>query len=111
FTTGEDLNLAVRFENTGKVQAGPFGKVSVTKGDELVYDVDFNDKEQRDMVLPGSARRFTVPLEQIGGIGKYTVSATFTYGTQNKTIEVTESFWLIPRTAIIAGAVGLVLLI
>lgn len=111
FTNGQDVSVSTRFENTGNVQAGPFGKISVTKGDELVYDTNFNVSDQRDMVLPGSARRWKVPLEQIGGIGKFTVNATFTYGTKNQTIEVSESFWLIPRNAIIGGAVGIVLLI
>lgn len=108
FTTGENIEVATRFENKGKVQAGPFGMISVTKGDEIVYEADFNNKEQRDMVLPGSARRWNVPLEGIEGFGQYTVSATFTYGANNQTIEVSESFWVIPMPVIIAAAAGLV---
>ena len=111
FTTGENMTVTARFENTGNVQAGPFGKVSLLKGDKVVYEDDFNNKEQRDMVLPSSARRWNIPIEQVGGLGKYTVSATFTYGAQNKTIEVSESFWVIPRNAIIAGAVGIIVII
>src|SRR5690606_20481425 len=95
----------------GAVQAGPFGKISVTRGDDVVYETDFNNKDQRDVVLPDSARRWNIPVEDISSFGKYTVSATFTYGADNKTIEVSESFWVIPRNVIIAAIAGLILLI
>jgi len=111
YVNGDGLSLFVRFDNTGNVQAGPFGKVSVQKGSEVVYEADFNDSEQRDMVLPGSARRWTIPLEQTTGFGKYTVSATFTYGAKNQTIQMSDSFWVIPRNTIIAAAVGALVLI
>lgn len=111
FVSGDNIVVTARFENKGNVHAGPFGKISLLKGDKVVYEDDFNDKEQRDVVLPSSARRWTIPLEQVSGIGRYTVAATFTYGSDNKTIEVSESFWVIPRNAIILGVAGVVLLI
>lgn len=111
FVNYDNITVTARFENTGNVQAGPFGKVSLSKGDTVVHEADFNNKEQRDMVLPSSARRWTVPLEHVSGIGRYTVTATFTYGADNKTIDVSESFWVIPRNAIIAGSVGILVVI
>lgn len=111
FVSGDNVAVTARFENKGAVQAGPFGKLSVLKGKNVVYEVDFNNSEQRDMVLPNSARRWNIPVEQISSLGKYTVSATFTYGVKNQTIEVSETFWVVPRNAIIAGAVGLLVLI
>lgn len=111
FRSADDLKAVFRFENKGNIQLGPFGKVSVTQGDKLVYDYDFNDKNPRDVILPDGARRFEVPLQDIGDFGYYTVQATFTYGTENKTIEVERSFWVIPTAYIIGAIVAVLLLI
>ena len=114
FQTPNDLNATVRFQNQGNVQIGPFGKLSVKQGDTVVYETDFNNKDQRDMILPDSARRWDIPLKKIGSFGNYTVSAVFTYGKKNQTIEVSQSFWVVPQFVIFAtiGAVlGLIALI
>lgn len=111
FQTPKDLLVTFRLQNTGSVQEGPFGKVSVKQGDKVVYAADFNNKTPRDMILPDSARRWDVPLQNIGDFGHYTVSATFTYGQKNQTIEVTESFWVIPLGVIIGAIAGIFVLI
>lgn len=111
FNTPNNLQASVRFENKGGLQAGPFGKVSVKKGDNVVYEADFNNSNPRDTILPDSARRWDIPLDKIEKFGHYTVNATFTYGAKNQTIEVTKSFWVIPTTYIIVAIVGLVVLI
>lgn len=111
FRTPNDLKVSFRFENKGNVQLGPFGKISVQQGKKLVYDADFNNKNPRDMILPDGARRWDIPLKNIGSFGYYTVSATFTYGSKNQSIDVTKSFWVIPTAYIIAALVTLVVLI
>lgn len=111
FRTANDLQLALRFKNLGNVQLGPFGKISVTQGDKVVYEEDFNVQEPRDVVLPDSARKWSIPLKQIGEFGHYTVNATFTYGTDNQTIEVQQSFWVIPQYIIFAAIALAVLLL
>jgi hypothetical protein len=111
FRTPNNLQATVRFENKGSVQLGPFGKVSVKQGDKVIYASDFNNKTPRDMTLPDSARRWDIPLKNIGNFGKYTVTAVFTYGSKNQSIEVTKSFWVIPTTVIIWSIVGLIVLI
>jgi uncharacterized membrane protein len=111
FRTPNNLQATVRFENKGSIQLGPFGKVSVKKGDKVIYASDFNNKNPRDMTLPDSARRWDIPLKNVGTFGKYTVSAVFTYGTKNQTIEVTRSFWVISTAVIIWSIVGLIVLI
>ena len=111
FRTANDLNVALRFMNKGNVQLGPFGKISVKQGDKVVYETDFNAANPRDVILPDSGRKWDVPLKEIGEFGHYTVSATFTYGTTNQTIEVSKSFWVIPQYLIIAAiAVAVILL-
>ncbi len=111
FQDGDDLSLALRFENKGSIQEGPSGVVSVKKGDTVVYTAKFNDNDPREMVLPDSARRWDEALKNIDGFGHYTVYGTFTYGQKNQTIEVTKSFWVIPWSVIIGAIVGLVVLI
>lgn len=111
FQTPDNLKVAVRFKNSGSVQLAPFGQLSVKQGDKVVYSSNFNTSTPRDMVLPDSARRWDIPLDKIGKFGHYQVTATFTYGSKNQTIEVTKSFWVIPMYVIIAAIVGLVVLI
>lgn len=111
FRDGENLTVLARFKNEGSVQEGVFGKVSVKKGNDVVYSADFNNKNPRDMVLPDSVRRWDIPLKSISGFGHYTVYGTFTYGAKNQTIEVTRSFWVIPLFVIIAAAALLIVFI
>jgi hypothetical protein len=105
FRTPNNLSLLLRFQNKGNLQEAPFGQVYVQKGKKVVYSYDFNQVEPKDQVLPDSARRWTIPLKGLGKFGKYTVGATFTYGTKGQTIEITKTVWIVP-TVIIASIVG-----
>lgn len=111
FQTPDNLLVTFRFENKGSLQIGPFGQLSVQKGDKVVYSKNFNDKTPKDMVLPDSARRWDIPLEKIDKFGHYKVTGTFTYGKDNQTIQVERSFWVIPLAYMIGGAIGIVALI
>lgn len=111
FQNPNDLQVAFRFQNKGSVQLGPFGQIAVKQGKKIIYSADFNTKDQRDMVLPDSARRWEIPLKKIGGFGKYDVIATFTYGKKNETLEVKKTFWVVPMTVMIATGVGVLVLI
>jgi len=111
FRTPNDLKVAFRFENKGNIQLGPFGKISVSQGDKVIYETDFNNKTPKDVILPDGARRWEVPLEKIGDFGYYTVNATFTYGSKNQSIDVEKSFWIIPTAYIIGAIVALLLLV
>lgn len=110
FRTANDLNASLRFKNDGTVQLGPIGKITVKKGDAVVYETEFNNNDPRDMTLPASARRWDVPLENMSGFGKYSVVATFSYGKNNQTIEVAKSFWVIP-TVMIIGLIAILILL
>lgn len=108
---GSNVSISARFKNPSNIQLAPFGKVSVKKGQAVVYEADFNNQQPKNMVLPDSARRWDTPLEKIDGLGRYTVSATFTYGASNQTIEVEKSFWLIPLWLVIAAPVAVLVLV
>ena len=111
FQSSNDLSALVRFENKGGLQIGPFGKLFVKQGDKVVYETDFNENTPREMILPDSARRWDIPLKNIGSFGNYTVSAVFSYGSKNETITIEKSFWVIPQLVIFATIGGVVLLI
>lgn len=110
FNTSDNLTTFVRFENKGNAQEGPFGKIIVKNGKKTVYSTDFNTATPRDQILPDGARRWSVPLKDLGKFGHYTVTATLTYGQKNQTVEVSKTFWVIPQYAIYV-AIGLAVLI
>lgn len=111
FQTSDNMQVSFRFENKGSAQMGPFGQISVQKGSKVVYTHNFNNSDPKEMILPDSARRWDVPLANLDGFGRYKVTATFTYGKKNQTIQVERTFWVIPIAYMIGGAVGLVVLL
>lgn len=114
YQNGKDMSVAFRFENKGNVQEGPFGQIAVKKGNKVIYSTQFNNKVQRDQILPDGARKWDVPLKDIGSFGHYTVTATFSYGVSNQTIQVSKSFWVVPMKVvllIIAGVIALIVVI
>lgn len=111
FNNSSDLQASLRFENKSNVQLGPFGRLTIKDGDTVVHEANFNNKSPHDVILPDSARRWEIPLEKIDGFGYHTVSAIFTYGKKNQTIEITRSFWVVPMTVIVACIIGVILLI
>ncbi len=111
FQSANDLGVSFRFENQGNVQVGPYGTITVKQGDEVIFENEFNYEQPREVVLPDSAREWDIPLKNIGSIGYYEVTALFTYGTKNETIEVTKTFWVVPWAVIIGAVVGVLVLI
>lgn len=111
FETPNALRASVRFENQGNIQTGPTGKIFVKNGNDIVYEAEFNNENPRELVLPGGARRWDIPLKDIGTFGHFTVHATFTYGQKNQTVEVSESFWVVPTVVIVAAVAALLLVV
>lgn len=111
FRSPNDLSLYVRMKNDGNVHEGPFGSVTVKRGDKVVYTYKFNNDEPRDMILPDTARQWTIPLKNIDSWGQYTVTGVFTYGQKNDSFNLSVSFWVIPWTVIIASVVAVLVVI
>jgi len=111
FRTPNALNLFVRFENKGNLQESPFGQVDVQKGKKVLYTYNFNQTDPKSEILPDSFRRWTIPLKGFGKFGKYTVSGTFTYGTNGNTIDIDKTIWIIPTTYILAIVIIVVVLL
>jgi len=114
FRDGKDLELLVRFKNGGNVQVAPFGQINVLKGDKTVYSYNFNGNDPKETILSDSARKWTIPLKNIGKFGKYTITGNFTYGTKSQSVEISKTIWIVPTMYIIIGVsllVGLIALI
>jgi hypothetical protein len=111
FTSNKDIDGTVRFKNSGDVQEQPFGKITVTKmGGGIVYTTEFNNSEAPGNVLPGSIRKFTVPLKNIGSFGKYTIRGDFGYG-KGQSITASTNFYVIPTWFIVVLLLLVVLII
>lgn len=110
FRTPDNLELLLRFQNKGNVHVSPFGEVTVQKDKKVLYSYKFNQEDPKDTVLPDSARRWQVPLKNLGKFGKYKITGTFGYGTKGQTINVEKTVWIIP-TLYILGAIGAVVLL
>lgn len=108
----DNVSVVVRLENKGNVQVAPFGNLSVLKGDEVIYSTEVNDTKPAGVVLPDSARKYDIPVENLGSFGKYTFKATLGYGTEGSgnTIEFERSIWIVPTTYIF-GAIGAVVVL
>lgn len=112
FRTPDNMNLFLRFKNEGNVQLAPFGKIYVKKGDKIVYSTNFNTEDPKQTILPDSARRWDeIKLKGFGKFGKYTVGATFGYGSKGQTIEIQKTVWIIPSTYIVGGLIAIGVLI
>lgn len=111
FRTPDNLGLLIRFQNKGNLQEGPFGQINVQKGKKVIYKYDFNIDTPRDQILPDSARRWQVPLKNLGKFGKYTISGTFGYGTKGQTINIEKTVWIVPTTVILGIGAAVVILI
>lgn len=96
--------VAVRLKNEGNTFESPFGKVLIKDwSGKVVYDYEINGQEPRGNVLPDSIRRFEDPIQNIGPIGKYTISANISYGDGGSIISAESTFWVIPWAPILAG--------
>lgn len=107
----KNLTGVVRFDNKGNVQEQPFGKVSVKKGDKEIFSAEINNTDPRGNVLPGSIRRFTVDLKNIGSFGKYTLVGNFGYGSNGQLISGQQTFYVIPMFLILLVVLLILLII
>lgn len=115
FTNNKSLNAVIRFQNGGDVQEQPFGKLVLKnwRGKTLsTYEInETKDGSPRGNVLPDSIRKFSTPLNNLGGFGKYTLEGNFGYGNSGQLITASSSFYIIPISLIIALGVLVALIL
>ncbi len=111
FTSRKDLTTVVRFKNSGNVQVAPFGKIVLSKGSKELFSKEINESKPLGSVLPDSIRRFEVPLDKVGGFGKYTVQGNFGYGSTGQLLSSKVTFYVVPVALIVALAIGVALVL
>lgn len=111
FTTNEriyqnsDVDLSLRFENTGTVHVQPQGDIVIKNmwGEERGI-IPVNQRTQFGKVLRDSTREYEFNWRgdlSFFDIGRYTAEVTLAYGDDEKKFAAAAtSFWVIPFTAI-----------
>jgi len=112
FTSNKNIDAVVRFQNEGNVQEQPFGKILVKDiHGKTIGTYDVNNTTPAGNVLPGSIRKFTVPLKGIGKFGKYTLLGNFGYGSGGQLLTAKTTFYVVPIPVIITVLVLIVLIL
>lgn len=102
FFDGKDINGVVRFQNSGDVQEQPFGKITLKNWrGKVIGTYEVNSTTPRGNVLPDSIRKFSVPMKDVGGLGKYTMTGNFGYGNKGQLITASTTFYVIPVFTIV----------
>jgi hypothetical protein len=111
FTSGKGITATVRMQNEGNVQEAPFGKIILkNRSGKVLGTYELNNVTPPANVLPDSIRKFTVPLKDVGGFGKYRLEGNFGYGASGQLLSAGTTFYVIPKSIVI-GFVLLVLLL
>lgn len=116
FYENPDVNLTLRFRNSGNVQLRPVGNIEIYNafGKERGM-IDVNQTGTLGYVLPSSSREFD--FEWRGqtswfDIGPYTAVATLDYGDNGvKSTTETISFWILPVWKLLGVALGTIFFI
>ncbi|MBI2285584.1 heme exporter protein CcmD [Candidatus Saccharibacteria bacterium] len=105
--------IGVELRNLGNGFVKPFGTVEIRNmtGKE-VYTYQLNNTNPRASVLPGSNRILENEIKNIGAIGRYTVTASVSYGSGSQVLTLKKTFWYVPiwLAAIILAVLGLLIL-
>lgn len=102
FMNSKDIMATLRLQNEGNVQEAPFGKILLKDhSGKLLYQTEFNNSYPPSNILPNSIRKFSIPLNKLGGFGKYKVQANLGYGTNGQLLTANTSFYIVPKLLII----------
>lgn len=101
FFGNSNLAAVVRFQNSGDIQEQPFGKIVLKKGGKTLQTTEINNTQQPGNVLPDSIRKFSVSLDKVGKVGKYTVEGNFGYGSNGQLLSAKSTFYVIPLILVV----------
>lgn len=104
--------IRVTVRNTGNGFLKPFGNVTIQdwRKNEIA-STEINAIDPRGNVFPGSDRVFTAAIDEVKGVGRYTMLASVGYGNGNEVITVTSTFWVLPLWFVGLVAVALMVLV
>jgi len=112
FFQSDPITFSEALKNSGNVALQPQGQI-VVKDMFNKQLVSMNINPLTDNILPSSTRIFSQTLNpvMIGNkkmFGRYSAYLDLTYGTSNKTIQATVTFWVIPVVPIIILVVAVI---
>ncbi len=112
FSNGQ-VSALVRLDDTGNIHTQPFGTITLKDmWGKTLSTTQFNDATPRSNVLPGSIRKFVTNLPSHKYLGRYTLTASFGYGTSgSNAIVATTSFWYIPLWAQILALIIIIAIV
>jgi hypothetical protein len=89
--------VGVEIKNLGNGFVKPFGTVEVqSMTGKKIYSYQLNNTNPRATILPGSSRTFKDAMKNVSGPGRYTVTASVSYGTGSQVLVLKKTFWYIP---------------
>jgi hypothetical protein len=101
--------IGVEIKNFGNGFIKPFGTVEVhNMFNKNITTYQFNNPKQPGNILPNSTRVFTDNIKGITQFGRYTATASVSYGTGSQVLTVEKNFWYIPIWMLVI--LGLILL-
>jgi hypothetical protein len=104
--------VGVGIANLGNSFVQPFGKVVITDmSGKQVYSQEVNNTDPRSNVLPGSKRVFKDNIKGISKPGRYTVSASISFGDGSNVLVSQKHFWYITGWALVLVVAALAALI
>lgn len=103
FFTSKPEQVGVEIVNQGNGFIKPFGNVMVKNpfGKE-VQSYEMNTGNPRNNVLPESTRVFKEDLSGISVPGRYTTTASVSFGNGGEVLTLTKTFWYLPIWFVIA---------
>lgn len=102
------INFELLVKNDGNVHVKPTGGITITNIlGKKVGNVDITPKN----VLPNASRKLSATLDKKYLFGPYTATTSLVYGTDNKLITASTSFFVLPYKLVLGTLVVLVLII
>lgn len=89
--------IGVELRNLGNGFVKPFGTVEIRNmAGKEVYTYQLNNTNPRANILPSSNRIFENNIKNINQPGRYTVTASISYGAGSQVLTLKKTFWYIP---------------
>ena len=95
--TKQPNEAGVEIKNLGNGFVKPYGTVEIRNMfGEVAYSYQLNNNNPRANILPGSSRIFKDEIRNINKFGRYTMSASVTYGNGSEILVMEKTFWYLP---------------
>lgn len=112
FFFGPPTKIGVEIKNFGNGFIKPFGTVEVhNMFKKTVLTYQFNNPKEPGNILPNSERVFTNNIKGISQFGRYTATASISYGSGSQVLILTKNFWYVPLWMVIVLLVVLAVLV